>query len=345
MAKPSRRQILSGLSAGVGTLLAGCTAAPDESNATLTPTAGGNSPTEAAPTPADGRNTTTDSPESVPELPADTASDACPPFDEAAQVICYEAVDSAAMPVVLVPETQTVQLDQPTDFTLRNQSGLRFETNFYDWQLYKRVDGDWYYIMPRATPQPLSPLAAGKVHTWTLTVTTGTVSDGGVIDMVQGTESLAADGLGGGHYAFATDGWFEAGSSEEPIALAASFDLQADSLQLTPTAAIAETAWDGETLVARSTQGEAGPDEDKRDTYILERIDDSEHDAEQIIIEQLVRNNRLRDAIALSRDYDAARVRLEELKRTVPTYAINDSRTDEFRGTRYRVTTQSGDSP
>ena len=345
MAKPSRRQILSGLSAGIGTLLAGCTAAPGESNATSTPTDGVKSPSEAASTPADGRNTTTDSPESVPEFPPDTASDACPPFDEAAQVICYEAVDSAAMPIVLVPETQTVQLDQPTDFTLRNQSGQRFETNFYNWQLYKRVDGDWYYIMPRATPQPLSPLAAGKVHTWTLTVTTGTVSDGGVIDMVQGTESLAADGLGGGHYAFATDGWFEAGSSEEPIALAASFDLQADPLQLTPTAAIAETAWDGETLVARSTRGEAGPDEDERDAYILERIDDSEPEAEQIIIEQLLRDNQLRDAIALSRDYDAARVRLEEFSRTLPTFGINDSRTYEFRGTRYRVTTQSGDSP
>src|SRR6056297_998773 len=144
MAKPSRRQILSGLSAGIGTLLAGCTAAPGESNATSTPTDGVKSPSEAASTPADGRNTTTDSPESVPEFPPGTASDACPPFDEAAQVICYEAVDSAAMPVVLVPETQTVQLDQPTDFTLRNQSGQRFETNFYNWQLYKRVDGDWY---------------------------------------------------------------------------------------------------------------------------------------------------------------------------------------------------------
>jgi hypothetical protein len=90
------------------------------------------------------------------------------------------------MPLVLVPETQTVQLDQPTDFTLRNQSGQRFEANFYNWQLYKRVDGTWYYILPQATPQPLTPLAAGEAHTWTLTVTTGSVSDGAAIDMVQG---------------------------------------------------------------------------------------------------------------------------------------------------------------
>ncbi|MDS0276924.1 hypothetical protein NDI85_03915 [Halomicroarcula sp. S1AR25-4] len=331
MAKPSRRQILSGLSAGVGTLLAGCTAAPDESNATSTATAGGSS----QPNPT----------QSVPEFPGDTASDACPPFDDAAQVVCYEAVDPEALPLVLVPETQTVKLDQPTDFTLRNRSGQWFETNFYNWQLYKRVDGDWYYIMPRATPQPLTPLAAGEAHIWTLTVTTGSVSDGAAIDMVQGTETLSVDGLGGGHYAFATDGWFEAGSYEEPIALAASFDLQADPLQLTPTAAIAETEWNGETLVVRSTRGEAGDDGDEHDAYILERLDDSGPDAEQVIIEQVVRDDQLRDAIALSQEYDAARVRIEEFTGSIPPFGLDDSRIYEFRGERYQVTTRAGDSP
>ncbi|AEM57530.1 hypothetical protein HISP_09855 [Haloarcula hispanica N601] len=330
MPNPSRRQILSGLSTGFATLLAGCTAAPDESNATSTTTADGNSPTEPT--------------QAVPEFPGDTASEACPPFDDAAQVVCYEAVDPEAMPVVLVPETQTVQLDQPTDFTLRNRSAQRFEANFYNWQLYKRVDGGWYYIMPRSTPQPLAIMAAGEDHTWTLTVTTGSVNDGAAIDRVQGTESLSADGLGGGHYAFATDGWFEAGSYEEPIALAASFDLQADPLQLTTTAAIAETEWDGETLVARSTRGEADNDNDEHDAYMLERIDDSEPHAEQIIIEQVVRDDQLRDAIALSREYDAARVRIEEFTSSIPPFGLDDSRIYEFQGERYQVTTRAGDS-
>lgn len=330
MARPSRKQILSGLSAGVGTSLAGCTAAPDESSATSTGTAGGNPPTKPA--------------QSVPEFPGDTTSDACPPFDDAAHVVCYVAVDPGAIPLVLIPETQTVQLDQPTDFTLRNRSGQRFEANFYNWQVYKRVDGDWYYILPRATPQPLTPLAAGEAHTWTLTVTTGSVSDGAAIDLVQGTNSLSVDGLGGGHYAFATDGWFESGSYEESIALAASFGLQADPLQLTPTAAIAETEWDSETLVARSTRGEASNDGGKPDAYILERIDDAEPDAEQVIIEQVVRDDQLRDAIALSQEYDAARVRIEEFTGSIPPFGLDDSRIYEFREERYQVTTRAGDS-
>ena len=344
MAKPSRRQILSGLSVGIGTLLAGCTTISDKSNATSTATAGSDESNATSTATADG-NSPTEPTQSVPEFPGDTASDTCPPFDDAAQVVCYEVVDPEAMPLVLVPETQTVQLDQPADFTLQNRSGQRFEANFYNWQLYKRVDGDWYYIMPRAPPQPLTPLAAGETHTWTLTVTTGSVSDGAAIDRVLGTESLSVDGLGGGHYAFATDGWFEAGSYEEPIALAASFDLQADPLQLTPTATITETEWDGETLVARSTRGEAGNDGDKHDAYILERIEDTESDAEQVIIEQVVRNDQLRDAIALSQQYDAARIRIEEFTSSIPPFGLDDSRTYEFRGERYQVTTRAGDSP
>ncbi|MDQ2074451.1 hypothetical protein RBH20_18110 [Haloarcula sp. H-GB4] len=331
MPKPSRRQILSALSTGFATLLAGCTAAPDESNAASTATAGGNSPTEPT--------------QSVPEFPGNTTSDACPTFDYTAQVVCYEAVDPEAMPVVLVPETQTVQLDQPTDFTLRNRSGQQFKMNFYNWQLYKRVDGDWYHVMPQLVPEPLMSLESGEEHTWTLTVIRGRVSDGASVKGVEGTESLAVTALGGGHYAFAADGWFAAGSPQDSIALAAGFDLNADPLQLTPTDAIAETEWDGETLVARSTRGEVGNDGDEHDAYILERIDDSEPDADQVIIEQVVRDDQLRDAIALSREYDADRVRIEEFTSATPPFKLDDSRIYGFRGERYQVTTRAGHSP
>lgn len=227
------------------------------------------------------------------------------------------------------------------EFTLRNRSGQRFMTNFYSWSLYKRVDNSWYYIMPRAAPMPLTPLAAGEAHTWTLTVTTGSVSDGDTITRVQGTDSLAVDGLGGGHYAFAIDGSFETDSYEEAIALAASFELQAEPLQLTPTTAIAETEWDGETLVARSIRAEAD-DSAARDAYILERIDSPEPEAEQLIIEQVVRNDQLRDAIALSQEYDVSRVQLEEFSNSIPPFGIDDPRIYQFRGEYYHVTTRAG---
>ncbi len=242
------------------------------------------------------------------------------------------------MPIVLVPEAQSVQPEQPVEFTLRNQSEQQFETNHYHWQLYKRVDGDWYYIAPEFWPEPLMLLEAGDEHTWTVTVATGRVSDGDSIENVEGTESLTLAGLGGGNYAFGTDGWFAAASYEDSIALATGFNLNADQLQLTPTTAISETEWDGETLVARSTRGESDGEDDQPDKFILERIDGSEIDAERVIAEQVVRNDQLRDSIALSRKHDADRVRLEEFSSSIPPFGLQDARTYEFGGQQYRVT-------
>lgn len=311
MSQPSRRQVLSALCAGGGGLLAGCT---------------------------------TDSNQSVPSFPAETTTNACPPFENAERVVCYEAVDPDAVPLVLVPEMQSVQPDQPAGFTLRNQSGQRFETNVYHWQLHKRVDGSWYYIAPQSWPEPLTQLAAGEEHTWTPSVATGRVGNGDPIDGVEGPESLTLAGLGGGHYAFGIDGWFEADSDRERFAFAAGFEFNADSLQLTPTDAIAETEWDGETLVARSTRGEPDGETNQPDAFVLERIDTSETTAERLIVEQVVRNTQLRDAIALSRKHDAKQVRLEEFSTTIPPFGRRDGRTYAFQGDRYRVTTSEGSS-
>ena len=234
MLKPSRREILSALSVGGGTFLAGCAVGSDESNET-TSTADGNTSSTGSTSTADGDNSSTESTQSPPEFPENTSSDACPPFDDADRVVCYDAVDHERMPLVLVPERQMLQPDQPTAFTLRNQSRQQFQTNFYHWQLYKHVDGDWYYILPQSWPVPMTPLGAGENHTWTLTVTTGRVSDGMDSDTAHGTGSLTIAGLGGGDYAFGTDGRFATGSYEGPVALAAGFELTTDPLQLTPT--------------------------------------------------------------------------------------------------------------
>lgn len=330
MTPPSRRQLLSALAAGASALLAGCTAPVTEPTGTRTT--------------ADGTTTPTDSPGPVPSFPDNTTSTACPPFEAAQRVVCYEAVDPDAMPLVLVPERRPVRPDRSTEFTLRNRSDQRFQTNHYHWQLHKRVDGEWYYIAPESYPEPLTPLAAGEDHSWTLTVVTA--DDGASIETVQGTDSLTVAGLGGGQYAFGTDGWFASGSYEEPIAVAASFELDAAPLELTPTDAVTETARDGDTLVARSTRGEPDEDEngDRRDAYILERTDDPEARPEPVIVEQVVRDDQLRDAIALSRREDADRVRIEEFSNSVPPFGLDEARTYAFRGTYYRVRTREGGS-
>ncbi|TQQ82736.1 hypothetical protein EGH24_04635 [Halonotius terrestris] len=331
MVPASRRGFVLTLSAGSSVGLAGCLSAPENQNSTSTDT-------ESEPDPSD------DSVQSLPDFPEDTASDDCPPFDDADQVACYDAVDPESIPLVLIPETQSVQPNESTDFTLRNRSDQQFNTNIYAWQLYKRVDGEWYYVMPQESIQPLTPLEAGDDHTWTATVETGRVSDGEPIEELRYDEPLTTAGLGGGHYAFGIDGWFTAGSTEESIAVAAGFELETDPLELAPTSAISETEWNGETLVARSTRGEPDDDSDQPEWYILERIEQADTTPERVIVEQVVRNHQLRDAIALSRNYDANRVRIEEFSRAHPPFGIDDVRYYEFQGTYYRVTTTEGSS-
>lgn len=327
MVSASRRGFLFALSAGSSVVLAGCLSAPETSNST-------SRDAESDPEPPD------DSAQSLPEFPEDTASDACPPFDDADRVVCYDAVDPESIPLVLIPETQSVQPEQSTDFTLRNRSDQQFNTNIHHWQLYKRVDGEWYYIMPQEWIQPMTPLQAGDEQTWAVTVETGRVSDGDHIEELRYDEPLTTAGLGGGHYAFGIDGWFTAGSTEESIAVAAGFELEADPLELAPTSAISETEWNGETLVARSTRGEPDDDSDQREWYTLERVEEVDATPERVIVEQVVRNHQLRDAIALSRNYDANRVRIEEFSLAHPPFGIDGVRYYEFQGTYYRVTTK-----
>jgi len=50
----------------------------------------------------------------------------------------------------------------------------------------------------------------------------------------------------------------------------------------------------------------------------------------------------LRDAVALSREHDAERVRLEGFSDSIPPFGLDDARTYEFRGDSYRVTTREG---
>ena len=316
MPMPSRLQMLAGLAASGG-LLAGCV----------------NRSESATDSPTDTDNDT------AVTFPEDTTADACPSVPGADQTVCYEAVDPDTVPLALVPGSQSLEPDQSTTFTLRNQSEQALQTNFYDWQIYKRVDGDWYYILPDSTPMPLNRLEPGGTHTWTVTVSLDDMTDGGSVDRVEGNDTVTVTALGGGHYAFVTRGSVPTGAAGTAnISFVAGFDLEAPSLELTRTDAIDDTEWDGGTLIAQSTRGSPLDSDDKRDAYILERIDATDTTPEEVIIEQVVRNEQLRDAIALSQAFDADTVRLEEYSRSDPAFGLGDATpTYEFRGQGYRV--------
>ena len=273
---------------------------------------------------------------------------ACPDYD-VERVICYDEADLGAVDGFLEPSARSVEEGDPIEFELRNESGRTLETNFYNWRIDKHVDGEWHRVAPLFVHQPLMTVSPGASHTWTLTAEENDgIEAGDEIKPAGGTGDLTVQGLGGGHYAFRGRGWFEGESHEEDTAFAATFEIDADPLELTPSNEIADTGWDGEVLVADSTRGDPDSEHTRLGAYELERVEESnvaeaDEEPRQMIVEGVVRNEQLRDAIALAHEHDADSVRLEEYDSTHPIFG---SRTDgfyEFQGSYYEVTTRELD--
>ncbi|WP_247002424.1 hypothetical protein [Halosolutus gelatinilyticus] len=263
----------------------------------------------------------------------------CPDYgDHVDRVVCYG--DAADEPVVLEPSADTIELGEEITFTLSNGADERLNTNFYNWRVDKHVDGDWYHVAPLAYNEPLMFIDPGDRHAWTLTPTNDGIEAVDSVGWAGGTEDLSLRGLGGGHYAFRARGWFEGSRSEAILAFAATFALDAEPLTLTPTDAIEETTWEGETLVARSTRGEPNDENYRLGAYELETVAEPSTEPRSMITEQVVRRNRLRDAIALAVEHDASAVRLEEYNATHPIFGHDTDAVYEYQGSYYRVSTR-----
>lgn len=323
----NRRQVLATLAGGAA--LAGCVSGDtgdDDGNSD-----GNGSGNDPEPT--------DDPPEST--LPEEPFPEECPVYDGVDRVICYDAVDAADVPAILEPSTRAVEEGDSIAFTLSNQADAMLQTNFYNWLVSKRVDGEWYRVEPREWPEPLMAIEAGGSHEWSITADNAGIEDGASVSGTSGETGGTIEGLGGGHYAFRARGWFEGDTYEDAMAFAATFEIDADPVSLTTTDAIESTTWDGETLVAESSRGD--PDSDTLGAYQLERLDDYDGDAQSLITEQLLRNDQRRDTVALAAQYDADRVRLEEYDGTVPIFGSRSDGVFEYQGTYYEVSTEEVD--
>lgn len=315
MKQPPRRRVLAALAGAAGASTAGClegrTSLPDGG----TPTDGGDGGT-----PGGG-----------------PSSGSCPDYDGVERVVCLDDVDRDSVDTVLAPSRRTVGLDDPVAFTLHNGSSRTLETNFYDWKVHKRVDGTWYHVAPRAWNQPLMHLGPGEDHAWEVTFTAGGVEEGEPVPVASGTEAVTVAGVGGGHYAFRARGWFEGDGHERAQAFAATFDLDAPELELSPTDAIASTEYEGDVLVARSTRGDPDDEDYRLGAYELERVDEPHEDVRTLVTEQVVRRDRLRDALALSLEHDAERVRVREYDATHPLFGLREPQVFAYGDGHYEV--------
>lgn len=258
----------------------------------------------------------------------------CPEYDDVALVVAFDGIDPAETAIYLEPSADAVAEGDRISFELRNESGRTFSHNPYRWLLHKRVDGRWHYVAPGEWPEPLARLASGERHGWDLSVNNEGIEDGEAIAR-SGDGPDPIRGLGGGEYAFGTRGWFEGARDEGVIGFCARFDLEADALALAPTDAIVGIDWDGDTLVATSERGDPDHESTRLGAYELLRTDDVE--GETLITESLLRDDQLRDAIALAREYDADRVRLEEYNGIHPIFGIQSERHYEYDGETYAI--------
>jgi hypothetical protein len=213
-----RRALLGVLGSAVGTGSLGATRPP------------GDRPTDQRTTAPTTRPTGTDEPTTLtddtptdldpaPGVPA-AASD-CPirEPESTVRIVCTPVGGTPPAGTGLTASAESVTLPEDTiEFTLRNATDTRLETNFYGWSLWRRTGHGWVHVAPEFYPEPLMWLDPGESHRWTLTIGAETQDAG-----TSGTGDIAVGDLDAGKYAFGTDGWFASADHEHKTAFTVRF--------------------------------------------------------------------------------------------------------------------------
>lgn len=269
----------------------------------------------------------------------------CPPTP-GDRVVCMPETDPGSAAVTLTADSRSESLPATFEFTLRNGSVRTLSTNHYAWSLWKRVDDEWHHVVPEMAPAPLTPLAPGTSHEWQLTAEHELPGNPGR-DYTGWSSAGTVSGLGGGEYAFTTDGWFGE-RTEGRVGFAVLLDIDAPELTLEPTAQVTDSARDGDTVAVR---GEGHGAEERRAEFVLRRVDDidegtssgsrtSSDDADNprtAIPEQAAHDNRLRNTLSYFED-GIERVRyVEENHGTHPAFGVDDPYTIRYGGELYEV--------
>jgi len=333
-----RRALLASLAA-LG--LAGCVDGP----------AGTGSPTDSptdSPTQSPTEPPTQTPTETQPDIGVPPAESDCPAADDAVRLVCVPERDPDSVPLALSADTRAASLPATLTFTLTNESDAAFSTNFYDWSLWKRVDGEWFHIVPDAVQQPLMRLAPGDSHTWKLTAEHEQPPNPNRY-YTSWENAGTVGGLGGGEYAFTTDGWFRDGDYDATTSFGVLLEFDAPTLELEPTTRVTGTTQDGDTVTVR---GEGSDSEDaRRAEFVLTRVDDvdeatssgtptSSDDAAEprtLIPEGAVHDYRLRNTLPYF-ESGVGTVRYVADDASWPAFGVNEPDTVRYGGETFRVT-------
>jgi hypothetical protein len=323
-----RRALLASLGSATALGLAGVAPGTDDTGTTTNPT--------------DERSTdhtpTDDSPATLdPDVGVPPAESPCPVFDTEStlRVVCTPPGGTPPGGTGLTPTAGTVDLPiDAVEFTLSNATDTRLDTNFYAWKVWKRVDGDWYHVAPRYWNVPLMQLAPGESHRWTLTVDNTDL--GGRLPRAGGVDEATVAGVGGGEYAFGTDGWFASASHERKTAFAARFRVRGPQVVLTPTDEVTGTSRDGDAVTVRTNVEATG--ESRPCAFRVTRLAGGVRvdDARRRITEQLLRDRRFRNSLPFI-EPGVETVSLVEPNGVRPPFGVAESFVIGYEGAQYRV--------
>jgi len=255
-----------------------------------------------------------------PTEPARFAGASPPPLEENGVRWYHDATTETETYLQASPE----RLDAPgeVEFTLHNYLTESLTGNVYDWELDKRVDGEWYRIAPRGVPVPLTPLAPGDTHTWSLHAFDG--------EPVFCDDAIAVGHLGGGRYAFEVNMHREDGPTH-----AALLDIAAPEVGVTPTDDASATREGATVTVTSDGYENAGSD---RGTLVVERADTADL---RLISEQVMQpyNRGFQNTLPFF-DSGVTRVELRTDESVVDNVLGYDNppRKVRFDGTAYRAT-------
>lgn len=260
-------------------------------------------------------------------------------YDGAFQMECSAGVPSEtpSQSTALTPEKRSVTLSPAENsFTLTNRRETYYNSQFYNWELLKHVDGEWYSTVGRRfSASSASSLPPGRSHTWSITVTNDELGE--IIRPVESDESIALRGLGGGTYAFVVVGSYgsqgESWSATEPIVgYAAPFTLKGEQLPLVPTNAVRHTSREGDSMTVT-----ADSDDPRGYVTVAKRPDGTpnEHSHRAYITESVYGTPAVRDVLAHFEE-GVTSVTLRADRMLIPPFTPEMTLT--YDGTMYEVT-------
>ncbi len=256
----------------------------------------------------------------------------CPRYsDRVETVVCTpEPADSEAQ-MAMRPARPSGSLPETDfEFTLANERGSRYETNFYAWRLQKYVDGTWFHVVPQGWPERLMQLEPGGSHSWEIAV--DNTDRERSLPGSQGADSATVVGLGGGIYSFGVEGRFADDPADAMTAFVTRFGLDGSELTLRPTPGVENRVRDGDAVRLTWRREEGDPV-----TYRVTALKSVPADAVPVIVEQVIRDDALRNALALFERWTRF-VEIETSTAALST-GLPDDRTIEFAGTAYRIET------